>query len=111
MKELPIEPDVEPLWDRSSDLVNLPAGTMEDSESSAPHPGTDRRTSEIRYRRLFEAARDGILLLNPTSRKITDANPFMTELLGYAREELLGKELWEIGLLKDEKASQAAFGN
>ena len=63
------------------------------------------RTSEIRYRRLFEAARDGILILDPDTRKITDANPFMTELLGYTHEELLGKELWEIGLLKDEKAS------
>ena len=67
------------------------------------------RTSEIRYRRLFEAARDGILILDPSTRKITDANPFMTELLGYPHEDLLGKELWEIGLLKDEEASQAAF--
>jgi PAS domain S-box-containing protein len=67
------------------------------------------RASEIRYRRLFEAARDGILILDPDARKITDANPFMTELLGYPREELLGKELWEIGLLKDEEASRAAF--
>ncbi|HWV98982.1 MAG TPA: ATP-binding protein [Candidatus Acidoferrum sp.] len=67
------------------------------------------RASEIRYRRLFEAARDGILILDPSTRKITDANPFMTELLGYPHAELLGKELWEIGLLQDEKASQAAF--
>src|SRR6185503_20675306 len=67
------------------------------------------RTSEIRYRRLFEAARDGILILDPNTRKITDANPFMSELLGYSRKELLGKELWEIGLLEDEKASQSAF--
>ncbi len=67
------------------------------------------RTSEIRYRRLFESARDGILMLDPVTRKITDANPFMSELLGYRHRELLGKELWEIGLLKDEKASRAAF--
>jgi PAS domain S-box-containing protein len=67
------------------------------------------RTSEIRYRRLFEAARDGILILDPGTRKITEANPFMSELLGYSRDELLGKELWEIGLLKDEKASRSAF--
>src|SRR6059058_4597863 len=67
------------------------------------------RTSEIRYRRLFEAARDGILILDPETRKITDANPFMSELLGYSYKELLGKELWQIGLLKDEKASQSAF--
>jgi len=67
------------------------------------------RASEIRYRRLFEAARDGILILDPDTRKITDANPFMTELLGYPHAELLGKELWEIGLLKDEAASRIAF--
>jgi len=67
------------------------------------------RASEVRYRRLFEAARDGILILDPTTRKITDANPFMSELLGYSHGELLGKELWEIGLLKDEKASRSAF--
>jgi PAS domain-containing protein len=67
------------------------------------------RNSEIRYRRLFEAARDGILILDPGTRRITDANPFMSELLGYPHEELVGKELWEIGLLKDEKASRLAF--
>ena len=67
------------------------------------------RQSEIRYRRLFEAAHDGVLILDSVSRKITDANPFMSRLLGYRHEELLGKELWEIGLLKDEQASQAAF--
>jgi len=74
-----------------------------------PESASATRASEIRYRRLFEAARDGILILDPGTRKITDANPFMSELLGYPHEELLGKELWEIGLLKDEEASQAAF--
>jgi PAS domain S-box-containing protein len=67
------------------------------------------RTSEIRYRRLFEAARDGILILNAVTLKITDVNPFMTELLGYSRAEFLGKELWEISFFSDKKASQAAF--
>ncbi|MDB6023554.1 MAG: putative Histidine kinase [Pedosphaera sp.] len=67
------------------------------------------RASEIRYRRLFEAARDGILMVDPDTRKISDANPFMSELLGYPHRELVGKELWEIGLLKDEKASRSAF--
>ncbi len=69
----------------------------------------DLHVSEIRYRRLFEAARDGILMLDAVTRKITDANPFMVELLGYSWEEFLGKELCEIGLLKDEEASKAAF--
>lgn len=67
------------------------------------------RTSEIRYRRLFEAARDGILILNAHTLKITDVNPFMSELLGYSRDEFLGKELWEIGFFSDKEASQEAF--
>jgi PAS domain S-box-containing protein len=67
------------------------------------------RTSEIRYRRLFESARDGILILNANTLRITDVNPFMLELLGYSRDEFLGKELWEIGLFSDKKASQEAF--
>lgn len=67
------------------------------------------RTSEIRYRRLFEAARDGILILDAKTLKITDVNPFMTELLGYSRDEFIGKELWEMGFFHDKEASQQAF--
>jgi PAS domain S-box-containing protein len=67
------------------------------------------KSSEVRYRRLFEAAHDGILLVDPDTRRITDANPFMVELLGYPLDELVGKELWEIGLLRDEEVSREAF--
>ena len=73
------------------------------------HTENQLNISEIRYRRLFEAARDGVLLLDPGTGKITDANPFMTELLGYPRERLIGKELYEIGLIKDEIASRNTF--
>ncbi len=67
------------------------------------------RDSETRYRRLFETAKDGILLLVADTGQITDVNPFLIELLGYSREEFLGKRLWEIGPFKDVAASQAAF--
>jgi PAS domain S-box-containing protein len=67
------------------------------------------RASEIRYRRLFETAHDGVLLVDPATRKIVDANPFMTKLLGYPHRQLVGKELFEIGLLKDKVASQEMF--
>jgi PAS domain S-box-containing protein len=67
------------------------------------------RISELRYRRLFEAARDGILILDALTLKITEVNPFMTELLGYSHTEFLGKELWQIGLFSDKEASQEAF--
>jgi PAS domain S-box-containing protein len=65
--------------------------------------------SELRYRRLFESARDGILIVDPATRKIIEVNPFLADLLGYTCKELIGTELFEIGLLKDEAASQAAF--
>ena len=78
--------------------------------TSDRHPGAiSLRASEIRYRRLFETAHDGVLLLNPGTRKITDANPFMTKMLGYKHSQLVGKELFEIGLLKDEVASREMF--
>jgi PAS domain-containing protein len=48
--------------------------------------------SELRYRRLFESAREGILIFDAADQKITDANPAMIELLGYSRDELLGKD-------------------
>ncbi len=67
------------------------------------------KQSEVRYRRLFETAKDGILILNADTVKILDANPFMTELLGYSHAEFLGKELWEIGLFGDKQASQAVY--
>lgn len=66
-------------------------------------------TSELRYRRLFEAARDGILIVDPETRQIIDVNPFMMTLLGYRYDDFVGKELFEIGLLRDEPASQEAF--
>ncbi len=67
------------------------------------------KTSETRYRRLFETAQDGILLLNAETGQITDVNPFMVEMLGYPREHFLGRELWEIGPVKDEASSRQAF--
>ncbi|HEX7182818.1 MAG TPA: ATP-binding protein [Thermoanaerobaculia bacterium] len=67
------------------------------------------RASETRYRRLFETAKDGILILDAASGRIVDANPFIKALLGYSHDELLGKELWQIGLFDDIAASQAAF--
>ena len=67
------------------------------------------RTSELRYRRLFEAARDGILILDAETGMVADVNPFMIELLGYSRESFLGKKLWELGFLKDHSANHANF--
>ncbi len=67
------------------------------------------KTSELRYRRLFEAAQDGILILDAATGAITDVNPFLVKMLGYSREEFVEKKLWEVGAFKDIEASQEAF--
>ena len=63
------------------------------------------QTSELRYRRLFEAAQDGILILDAETGMITDVNPFLINMLGYSREEFLENRLWEVGAFKDIEAS------
>lgn len=65
--------------------------------------------SETRYRRLFEAARDGILILDAETGMIVDVNPFLIELLGYTHDEFLGKAIWDIGLFKDVFANEHKF--
>lgn len=67
------------------------------------------KESEIRYRRLFEAARDGILILERDAGVIMDANPYLLELLGYELDEVVGKTLWELGPFSDRDLAISAF--
>jgi PAS domain S-box-containing protein len=67
------------------------------------------RDSELRFRRLFQTAKDGILILDTALGTIIEANPFMCGLLGYELDDFLGKELWEIGLFRDQDASRANY--
>ncbi|MEO5819751.1 MAG: PAS domain S-box protein [Vicinamibacteraceae bacterium] len=67
------------------------------------------RSSEEKYRRLFEAAKDGILIVDARTGHVVDANPFMSELTGYARGDFVGKYLWDIGPFADIAASKASF--
>jgi len=75
------------------------------------HKRIERRltASEVRYRRLFETAQDGILIIEAGTGEITDVNPFLSKMLGYAKGHFLGKRLWEIGFFKDIAANQQAF--
>ena len=69
----------------------------------------DLRDSEIRYRRLFEAAQDGILILDAKTGMIEDVNPYLIKMLGYSREEFVKKKLWEVGAFRDIESSKDAF--
>jgi len=63
----------------------------------------------FRYRRLFETAYDGILILDFETGRIEDVNPYLVQMLGYSKEEIIGMELWEIGAMVDKNASIRAF--
>jgi len=65
--------------------------------------------SETRYRRLFESAKDGILILDAETGMIMDVNPFLIEMLGYSKEQFTEKSIWEIGFLKDIVANKDKF--
>ena len=67
------------------------------------------QASETRYRRLFETAKDGILILDAGSGSIVDANPFIQDLLGFTADEIEGKRLSEIGVFRDRASAEAAF--
>jgi PAS domain S-box-containing protein len=67
------------------------------------------RASETRYRRLFETAKDGILILNAQTGVIVDVNPFLVEMLGFSYEQLVGKAIWEIGPFKDIASNKDKF--
>jgi PAS domain S-box-containing protein len=67
------------------------------------------RASEVRYRRLFETAKDGILILDAETGMIVDVNPFLVEMLGFSHEQFVGKAIWEIGLFKDIASNKGKF--
>jgi PAS domain S-box-containing protein len=82
---------------------------------ATPVKQTERRSeqaihdSELSYRRLFEAAKDGILILDADTGRISDVNPFLIELLGFSRDELVGARIWELGSFRDIASNKAKF--
>jgi len=92
--KLSVKPEAEKKAERKSTKSNLQDALI---------------ASEIRYRRLFETAKDGILILDAETGKIVDVNPFLIELLSYPKENFVDKELWEIGFFKDIAANKEKF--
>jgi diguanylate cyclase (GGDEF)-like protein/PAS domain S-box-containing protein len=79
------------------------------AKKTAAPGGLSLKESELRYRRLFESAQDGILILDAETGMITDVNPFLIQLLGYSQEEFIKRKLWEVGAFRDIEASREAF--
>jgi diguanylate cyclase (GGDEF)-like protein/PAS domain S-box-containing protein len=97
------------LEDRLANVHSVVATLPESEIADRKRIEYELKASEARYRRLFETAKDGILILDADTGRISDANPFLQDLLGYSHAELLGKRLWEIGPFRDITASQDAF--
>lgn len=77
-------------------------------KAAGAHSARSLRASEVRFRRMFETARDGILILDAATHRILEANPSIAELLGTSRSELIGKQLVEIGILTNKRACEEA---
>jgi PAS domain S-box-containing protein len=67
--------------------------------------------SEERYRRLYETASDGIVLLEKCEGTITHANPATEKMLGYTLKESIGNSLQDIGVLLDTGDFQTTIQN
>ena len=85
------------------------AQALEERETDRLAAGKALKVSESRYRRLFETAQDGILILNAETGQIEDVNPFLIDMLACSREQLLGTKIWETLPFKDLKPSEADF--
>lgn len=94
-------------------LLSMEGGRAKQSAMTEQQEAATRALveSEQRYRRLFESAQDGILILDALSGSIVEVNPFLCDLLGYAAADLVGLKLWEIGAFVDKQKSKQAFAD
>src|SRR5690349_9264511 len=100
-----LEPAVEPVSGHcAQDLLSQPP-PVENSGHNLPDHDTRSeqalRRSELRYRRFFETAKDGILILDEDTGRINDVNPFLLNLLGFSLSEMVGKTVGELSPFKD----------
>ena len=103
----PIDDSAAPIRDETGKIAGVVLTFRNITSRRRAEKGLE--VSEIRYRRLFESAHDGILILDAETGKVIDVNRFMLDLLQYPMEHFLGKELWEIGVFHDADASKAAM--
>lgn len=95
--------------------IKNPAGIIVGASKMARDITAQKRTelalqaSELRHRRLFEAAQDGILILDAASGAVVDINPFLTNLLGFPHEYFIGRTVWNFGLFGDVLSSESKF--
>ena len=97
---------------RDNYIFKLPCGeivAIYSDETKNKQEENELEISELSYRRLFETAQDGILLINFETGMIEDVNPFLIKMLGYSKNKFLKRYLWEIGVFQDIAASKRKF--
>jgi len=104
-RETPIADSGSPIRDDKNEIIGVVLVFRDQTKERASQKLL--QDSEMRYRRLFEAARDGILILNAETGVIQDVNPFLIEMLGFSHEKFCGKMLWELGFFKDIDSNKA----
>lgn len=62
--------------------------------------------SELKYHRLFETMKDGILIVEADSGLITDVNPYLLQFSGYSDDFFVGRKIWDLGLFPEMNASR-----
>lgn len=65
--------------------------------------------TESRFRKLFESANVGILVLDALSGEVLDVNAHSVVMFGYPLTEVLGKKVWELEAVKDVKQAKKAL--
>jgi two-component system CheB/CheR fusion protein len=114
----PIQKEVETNDSRYYFVRIMPYRTLDDridgivitfTDITAAKQAEESLKMENRYLRLFESAKDGILILNSETGMIMDVNPYLVEMLGYSHDQFIEKSIWEIGSLKDIVANKDKF--
>ncbi len=91
--------NAEPVWNKDGKVIGYEGIARDITEMKQAEKALI--VSELRYRRLFETAKDGILILDAETGKIMNVNPFLIKMLGYSEEQFIEKSIWDIGLFKD----------
>ncbi|HEX2934953.1 MAG TPA: PAS domain-containing sensor histidine kinase [Bacteroidales bacterium] len=67
------------------------------------------RTIATRYKRLFESAKDGLLIMDAENCQVIDVNSSLIAMLGSSYDELLGKKLWEFDVFANDPVVKDAL--
>ncbi|MDO8991062.1 MAG: PAS domain S-box protein [Sideroxyarcus sp.] len=93
------------------EMVSDVCFALDNFAHEAEHKLTNNKliASELRYRRLFESTKDGILVVDAETGVVVDVNPYLIKMLCYSHKEFFGKKIWDLGFFKEILASKQDF--